>query len=470
MTSSSVYSQPISIPASETIQAIAVAPGLLPSSVASAAFTIAPPYAVSLQQGFSNAQSSGQMQFNGSTSLDDFRLQLTNGGYNEAGSAFFTTPVNIQSFTTDFTFQLSNPVGDGITFTIQGVGPGALGGNSGKLGYGGIGTSVAIKFDIYNDAGQGNDSTGLYVNGVSPTLPSIDLTNTGINLSSGDYMNVHITYDGHLLNMTITDAVTLATWSHAFTVNIPQHVGGNTAYVGFTGSTGGKSTSSQKLTYWTFLAGPPPIPNFPAGFDYLGLNRMGSIALVGTTYELANGKTNEASALLYSTPVEVDSFTTSFDFNIAPGSTSVLGNGLTFTIQNAIPAKAGGKGTGLGYASIPASVAIKFDVNTPVGEGTDSTGVYINGASPTLPAIDLTPSGVVLGSGDNIHANVSYNGTTLIWTLTDTTLPSQPSATNSVTINIPDTIGGNVGYFGFTAGAGTATSVQTLVDWAFTNP
>ena len=63
------------------------------------------------------------MQFNGSTDLDDFRLQLTNGGLNQAGSAFYATPVNIQSFTTDFTFQLSNPVADGITFTIQNVGP-----------------------------------------------------------------------------------------------------------------------------------------------------------------------------------------------------------------------------------------------------------------------------------------------------------------------------------------------------------
>ena len=77
---------------------------------------------------------------------------------NQAGSAFFNTPLNIQSFTTDFTMQLSNPVGDGMTFTIQDVAPTALGLSGGGLGYGpavpgatdpaSILKSVAIKFDL----------------------------------------------------------------------------------------------------------------------------------------------------------------------------------------------------------------------------------------------------------------------------------------------------------------------------------
>jgi hypothetical protein len=46
-------------------------------------------------------------------------LQLTNGGTNEAGTAFCTTPVDIRGFSTDFTFQLSNPEADGITFTVR---------------------------------------------------------------------------------------------------------------------------------------------------------------------------------------------------------------------------------------------------------------------------------------------------------------------------------------------------------------
>ena len=184
------------------------------------------------------------------------RLQLTDGGMNEAGSAFYATPVNIQQFTTQFTFQLSNPAADGITFTIQNNGPTALGGDGGGLGYKGIPNSIAIKFDLFNNAGEGPNSTGLYINGASPTLPAINLTGTGIDLHSGDYFNATIAYDGANLTLTLTDGITLATWSHVWVINIPATVGSNTAYVGFTGGTGGL-TSSQKLTYWTYVPGPP---------------------------------------------------------------------------------------------------------------------------------------------------------------------------------------------------------------------
>src|SRR5208283_785494 len=171
--------------------AIAIAPGPYSSSVVSATYAI---YAIDFSQGFTLAD--GPMQFNGSTDLDDFRLQLTDGGPGEAGSAFYATPVNIQRFTTTFTFQLSNPSADGITFTIQNNGPGALGGNGGGLGYAGIPNSVAIKFDLYSNKGEGPNSTGLYTDGASPALPAINLTGTGINLHSGNYINVTLTYDG----------------------------------------------------------------------------------------------------------------------------------------------------------------------------------------------------------------------------------------------------------------------------------
>jgi hypothetical protein len=137
------------------------------------------------------------LTLNGSAvNSDDSRLQLTTGEINQAGSAFANTPVNVQSFTTDFTFQLSGtlPLADGITFTLQTNGPNALGPLGGGLGYGpdhpggtgGILNSVAVKFDVYDNQGEGLDSTGVYVNGASPTIPSVDLTTSGVNLSSGD--------------------------------------------------------------------------------------------------------------------------------------------------------------------------------------------------------------------------------------------------------------------------------------------
>ena len=282
---SAVYTQPIPITASETVQAVAVAPGPFASSVVNATYTIQPTGSIDFSQGFALAQ--GPIQFNGSTDLDDYRLQLTNGGLNEAGSAFYATPVNIQQFTTQFTFQLSNPAADGITFTIQNNGPTALGGDAGGLGYTGMPHSVAIKFDLYNNVGEGPDSTGLYVNGAAPSIPSINLTGTGIDLHSGDFFNATIVYDGNNLSLTLTDALTLATWSHVWMINIPTTVGSNTAYVGFTGGTGGL-TSSQKLTYWTYTPG-PPVPTYPSGFNGAGMDLNGGATYSGTRIRLTDG-------------------------------------------------------------------------------------------------------------------------------------------------------------------------------------
>ena len=70
-------------------------------------------------------------------------------------------------------------------------------------------------------------------------------------------MDAHITYDGTTLNLTITDLVTQATSSHPFVVNIPATVGGNTAYIGFTGGTGGQ-TATQQILNWSYQSGQAP--------------------------------------------------------------------------------------------------------------------------------------------------------------------------------------------------------------------
>src|SRR6185312_1608057 len=116
-------------------------------------------------------------------------LVLTDGGAVESRSAWFSTPIDVQQFTTDFTFQQTAATADGFTFAIQNVGPTALGAAGGALGYGGIGTSVAVKFDLFNGSGEGSDSTGFYTNGTTPTLPALDMTASGVNLHSGDPMS-----------------------------------------------------------------------------------------------------------------------------------------------------------------------------------------------------------------------------------------------------------------------------------------
>ncbi len=201
------------------------------------------------------------IKLNGSASLNGTRLRVTSSTANQGGSAFFTTAANVQSFTTDFSFQLTSPDADGMAFVIQSNGTAALGPVGGGLGYGpdnaasapyaGMNKSVAVKFDLYSNGTEGANSTGLYTGGASPTTPAIDLTSSGVDLHSGDVFNVHMSYDGTTLTMSLTDATTLATFNTSWTVNIPAAVGGNTAFVGFTGGTGGL-TATQEVLNWTY--------------------------------------------------------------------------------------------------------------------------------------------------------------------------------------------------------------------------
>ena len=265
--SSPQFTTAIPVSATTTINAIAAEAGYSDSPIVTGTFTINSSAVTSINfgQGFSTPTG---MQFNGSTDLDDSRLQLTNGGTSEGGSAFFTTAVDIRNFTTDFTFQISTTGAgaDGITFTIQNSGAGAtaLGPVGGGLGYGpsapggtgGITNSVAVKFDIFSNDGEGSDSTGLYTNGASPTIPATDVTPSGIIFYEGDTIAAHLSYDGTTLTMLLTDNVINKTYQQSWTVNIPATVGGNLAFVGFTGGTGGL-TASQKIETWTFVSTPP---------------------------------------------------------------------------------------------------------------------------------------------------------------------------------------------------------------------
>lgn len=247
------YTDAIPVSASMTIKAIAIDTTLATSNsaVSTAAYVIQPATtAINFGSGF--ASTTG-LQLNGKAVASNAQLLLVNGVKETAGSTFWNKPVGVQAFTTTFTFQLTQAKADGFTFTIQNKGATAIGGNSAGLGYAGIKKSVAIKFDLYNNAGEGTDSTGVFTNGALPTVPAVNMTSSGVVLRSGDTMQATISYDGTTLSLSLLDQVTNKTFSMTHAVNIPGIVGSNNAYVGFTGSTGGL-TSIQKILTWTYAA------------------------------------------------------------------------------------------------------------------------------------------------------------------------------------------------------------------------
>lgn len=235
------------------------------------------------------------LHLNGSANLSGATLRLTDGGSNQSGSAFHTTPIDVsRAFTTSFQFQITphgtDPLGSGFTFDIQNLGnvsnaamnsatqADALGLTQGK--------HLAIKFDTLNDnpnnwaGGEfSNNSTGLYLNTNVPSMgdaTEIDLPRSVIDLHSGHIFQVTIHYNppqagasGSLIE-TITDTKTGGTWSHTY-VNLDiqamlalNDVTGQYAYAGFTASSGSPGfspaagatfRSTQDILNWSWQDG-----------------------------------------------------------------------------------------------------------------------------------------------------------------------------------------------------------------------
>jgi Domain of unknown function (DUF1929)/Legume lectin domain/PKD domain len=338
---------------------------------------------VKLENGFT----AGALVMNGSAQLNGSVLELTDGNQFEASSAWYATRVNVQNFVTDFTFQVTpGTTADGFTFALQATSTAALGVAGGPLGYGldtssgtgGIPNSVAVKFDLYSNFGEGMDSTGLYINGASPTTPFVDMTGSGIDLHSGDVFDVHMVYDGTSLNMTITDTVTHAVFTHSWTIDIPTTIGATTAYAGFTGGTGG-ITATQNILTWTL--GPTPVVGFaPASpIDFPDVVTGTSTAPISITV------TNSGGAPLHISAVAITG-TNPTDFTIASNTctaatiavSATCTVGVTFT-----PSGTGGRQANLQFtddaSSSPQILALSG-----------------NGLAPATPGVTVMPSSPIM--------------------------------------------------------------------------
>jgi glucose/arabinose dehydrogenase len=212
---------------------------------------------------FPNFANVSQLQLNGNASATSNVLRLTPAAQNQAGSAFYKDVLTLDantSFQTQFQFRLSGGQGsggaDGFTFMLQDTfaGSSILGGNGGGLGYGGTGAkSLAIKFDTYDNGAA--DPSDNYIAIVRDGAVDVNLASVGtaLDLNNASPLNAWVDYNGTTDRLEIFLANTPTkpgTPLLAQTLDLTAILG-NSAYVGFSGGTGGLF-NNQDIENWRF--------------------------------------------------------------------------------------------------------------------------------------------------------------------------------------------------------------------------
>ena len=223
----------------------------------------------------------------GSTTL----LQLTRTATNQVGSAWYTTPQPVaNSFSTTFTFQLTDGSADGFAFVVQNSPSGtsyvgydmagcALGFAGDPLDVcgstsSGVRNSLAVGFKTYNDGTNYPSANSVFIasNGTGENCenvaPATDVcvnaqsVLTGIFLADGNVHTATVTYTTQPSALqtncpdpagcldVILDGTDLFPHGVSFTMT-SIGLTNNSAYVGFTGATGA-SVENNDILSWVF--------------------------------------------------------------------------------------------------------------------------------------------------------------------------------------------------------------------------
>jgi hypothetical protein len=140
---------------------------------------------------------------------------------------------------------------------------------------------------------------------------------------------------------------------------------------------------------------------------------------------------------------------------------------LAFVIDKGTTSDLGADGSDLGYAGGTFgahSVAIGLNTYT---DGTFGSEIGFTEGGQQFPSY-VTPGSVGFHFGDVINANVSYNGTTLSITLTDTNSSHAATYTTSEAINLATVLGSHTAFLGFSGATGGDESIQTINEFDFT--
>lgn len=167
----------------------------------------------------------------------------------------------------------------------------------------------------------------------------------------------------------------------------------------------------------------------------------------------------------------VDGFSTYFVMNLHSKTSTLPADGLTFIIQDNPTPRIGGVGIGVGYAGIPNSIGVEFDiwVNNENGyqdpnanhvaivkDGVNSHSVNPS-AETSIPEFNLY--------GNTVHVWVDYDGNGVV--TTSYGLTKNRSQAETFSRNVGDFLTDKEVYVGFGASTGSANAHHDVLAWYF---
>jgi hypothetical protein len=216
-------------------------------------------------------------------------LRVTPATEFQSGSVFSTTAIQLGSggsFSTKFSFNFNAQDdgfggADGLVFVVQNNNTTIVGDAGGGMGYGGIGASLGIEFDNFNN-GQPDDPNeshvGIDLNG---SVTSVLVSSSPAHLALPEDRFVWIDYDGLTGNLEVRlsdfDARPLAALL-TYNVDLEALLGGTSAFVGFTSGTG-SAFANHDVIAWEFDSFVPAEVPEPSALVVIGSAVLGVAAL-----------------------------------------------------------------------------------------------------------------------------------------------------------------------------------------------
>jgi autotransporter-associated beta strand protein len=344
-------------------------------------------------------------------------LTITTAVGSIANAAWLINPVTVGPFAASYRYsQTAGTTGaDGITFTLQNSPSGnlAIGDGGGGLGYTtNVTNSVAVAIEIFSGSPPGYKyGTNANLPGGYSSVSPVVLTNAG----AGNEITFNVISDGLNISATLTQGANTFNL-RSFSANLATLIGGTSAFVGFTGGTGG-SSALQNIDNFSFTSSPDgsvysaPITLSDGSVSTVAVN-FNSLRPTATVPSLTVGNGSSLT-------VQADTGTAAnaaYGLTVS-GTTSLSGGTNTITVNN--------NGTGTGTLTLNGVVSGSTALNK-AGAGTlvmKGANTYTGNTSINAGTLTLTGSGSFAGSpmvfvatgatlnGSGVTGGANFDGT-----------------------------------------------------------